>query len=135
VLIQTELPQHPLYGALARQDYRAFAEGALAERRAAGFPPFVFQALLRAEAPSLSTALEYLDSAARAAHALDRRITAYDPVPAALPRRAGHERAQLLVQAEAREPLREFLAAWREQLARGGATRARWSLDVDPLEF
>jgi len=135
VLIQTELPQHPLYGALARQDYRAFAEAALAERREAGFPPFVYQALLRAEAPRLSSALEFLEQAAREARALDARVTAYDPVPAALPRRAGHERAQLLVQAEAREPLREFLAAWRERLARGGMTRARWSLDVDPLEF
>jgi primosomal protein N' (replication factor Y) len=135
VLIQTELPQHPLYAALVRQDFRAFADAALDERRQAGFPPFIYQALLRAEAPRLATALEFLAVAARAARALGPDITTYDPVPAAMPRRAGHERAQLLVQSAARERLREFLGAWREELAASAVTRARWTLDVDPLEF
>ncbi len=135
VLIQTEFPQHPLYAALGRHDYRAFADGALAERREAGFPPLVHQALLRAEAPRLATALEFLAAAARSGKALGARVTIYDPVPAALPRRAGHERAQLLVQSGSRTELRRFLAAWREALGQSRATRARWALDVDPLEF
>jgi primosomal protein N' (replication factor Y) (superfamily II helicase) len=135
VLIQTELPQHPLYAALVRQDFRAFADAALAERRQAGFPPFVYQVLLRAEAPRIATALEFLTAAARAGRALDADVTTYDPVPAAMPRRAGHERAQLLVQAAMRERLREFLRAWREALADSAVTPARWTLDVDPLEF
>ena len=50
VLIQTEYPDHPLYRALVRHDYAAFAAAQLAEREQAGFPPYVFQALLRAEA-------------------------------------------------------------------------------------
>ena len=135
VLIQTEFPQHPLYAALRRQDYRAFADGALAERRQAGFPPAVHQALLRAEAPRLATALEFLAAAARRGKALGARVTIYDPVPAALPRRAGRERAQLLVQSASRTELRRFLAAWRDALGQSRATRARWALDVDPLEF
>jgi len=135
VLIQTEFPHHPLYAALRSQDYRAFAEDALAERRQAGFPPFVHQALLRAEAPRLATALEFLGEAARRARALDEHVTAYDPVPAALPRRAGRERAQLLVQAASRQRLRDFLGAWHDALAHSLTTRARWSIDVDPLEF
>jgi primosomal protein N' (replication factor Y) len=135
VLIQTDFPHHPLYAALQRQDYRDFAEGALAERRQAGFPPFVHQALLRAEAPRLATALEFLDAAARKGRALDAQVTTYDPVPAAMQRRAGHERAQLLVQSESRQRLRDFLGAWRAVLAQARATPVRWSLDVDPLEF
>jgi primosomal protein N' (replication factor Y) len=135
VLIQTEFPQHPLYAALRAQDYRAFADDALAERRQTGFPPFVHQALLRAEAPRLATALEFLGAAARRGSALDRQITAYDPVPAALPRRAGRERAQLLVQSASRSRLRNFLDAWHNALASSAPTRARWSIDVDPLEF
>ena len=135
VLIQTDLPHHPLYAALARQDYRAFAEATLSERRDTGFPPFVYQALLRAEAPRLATALEFHAAAARAGRALDARVTTYDPVPAAMPRRAGHERAQLLVQSAERERLREFLAAWHDTLAKSRVTPARWTLDVDPLEF
>ena len=135
VLIQTEFPHHPLYAALRSQDYRAFADDALAERRQVGFPPFVHQALLRAEAPRLATALEFLAEAARRGRALDEHVTAYDPVPAALPRRAGRERAQLLVQAASRQRLRDFLGAWRNALAHTVTTRARWSIDVDPLEF
>lgn len=135
VLIQTEFPHHPLYAALVRQDYRAFAESALAERRQAGFPPFVHQALLRAEAPRLAAALAFLDQAARCARALDAGIALYDPVPAAMPRRAGRERAQLLVQCASRPRLRDFLGAWHEALAAIRAPRARWSLDVDPIDF
>jgi primosomal protein N' (replication factor Y) len=135
VLIQTDFPQHPLYAALRRQDYRAFADGTLAERRQAGFPPAVHQALLRAEAPLLATALEFLAAAARRGQALGARVTIYDPVPAALARRAGRERAQLLVQSGSRAELRRFLAAWRDALGQSRATRARWALDVDPLEF
>lgn len=135
VLIQTEFPHHPLYAALRVQDYRAFADGALSERRQAGFPPFVYQALLRAEAPRLDVALEFLSEAARNARTLDAAVILYDPVPAALPRRAGRERAQLLVQSESRTRLQQFLRAWREGLVLARSTRARWSLDVDPLEF
>jgi primosomal protein N' (replication factor Y) len=135
VLIQTEFPRHPLYAALARQDYRAFADDALAERRQAGFPPFVHQALLRAEAPRLATGLEFLTDAARQGRSLDDRVSIFDPVPAAMPRRAGRERAQLLVQSESRARLQQFLRSWREQLAAARSARARWSLDVDPFEF
>ena len=135
VLIQTEFPQHPLYAALRLQDYRAFADGTLAERRQAGFPPAVHQALLRAEAPRLATALEFLAAAARRGKTLGARVTIYDPVPAALQRRAGRERAQLLVQSGSRAELRRFLAVWREALGQSSTTRARWALDVDPLEF
>ena len=135
VLIQTEFPQHPLYAALQRQDYAAFARDLLAERRQAGFPPFVCQALLRAEAPRLETALAYLARAARIAKTLAQGVTIYDPVPAGMVRLAGRERAQLLVQAESRVRLQSFLAAWHARLAAEPSTRARWSLDVDPLEF
>jgi primosomal protein N' (replication factor Y) len=135
VLIQTDFPGHPLYEALKRHDYRAFADGLLAERRQAGFPPFVHQALLRAEAPRLATALEFLADASRLGRGLDIPVTMYDPVPATLPRRAGRERAQLLVQSESRPRLQRFLKAWRAELSTRRSARARWSLDVDPLEF
>jgi primosomal protein N' (replication factor Y) len=135
VLIQTEFPDHPLYQALKRHDYRAFADNLLAERRQAGFPPMVHQALLRAEAPQLATALDFLAVAQRQARLISPAVTIYDPVPAVLPRRAGRERAQLLVQSESRPRLQRFLHAWYQQLSTPRSTRARWSLDVDPLEF
>jgi primosomal protein N' (replication factor Y) (superfamily II helicase) len=135
VLIQTDFPHHPLYVALSRQEYRAFADSALAERRQAGFPPFVYQALLRAEAPQLATALAFLEEAAHQARAIGAPVTLYDPVPAAMPRRAGQERAQLLVQSASRPQLRDFLGTWHGVLSATRTARARWSIDVDPFEF
>jgi primosomal protein N' (replication factor Y) len=136
VLIQTEFPDHPLYDALKRQDYQAFADNLLAERQQAGFPPFTYQALLRAEAPRLQTALQFLRGATVAARDIRDSVTLYDPVPAAMPRRAGRERAQLLVQCESRARLQQFLDAWCRLLGEGrSSSAARWIIDVDPLEF
>jgi primosomal protein N' (replication factor Y) len=135
VLIQTEFPGHPLYQALHDHDHAAFAETLLAERRQAGFPPYVFQALLRAEAPRADAAIEFLAQAARTGAGFAEAVTIYDPVPATLARLAGTDRAQLLVQADSRAALQRFLARWVDALREEGARRVRWSLDVDPQEF
>lgn len=135
VLIQTEFPHHPLYAALRNQDYPAFAQALIAERRQAGFPPLAYQALLRAEAHNLSAALDALEQAVLLGKALSHQVTVYDPVPAGMVRLAGKERAHLLVQANSRFRLHDFLAAWRTKLAEELPNRVRWSLDVDPLEF
>jgi len=135
VLVQTEFPDHPLYQALKGHDYRAFADTLLEERRQAGFPPFVHQALLRAEAPRLAAALDFLGAAATKARAIAAPVTLYDPVPATMPRRAGRERAQLLVQCESRGQLQQFLGEWDRMLSESRPAPARWAIDVDPLEF
>ena len=135
VLIQTDFPTHPLYAALRDQDSARFADELLKERRSAGFPPFQYQALLRAEAPKLATAIDWLTRAAVLARDIDEAISVYDPVPAGMMRLAGRERAQLLVQSSSRHRLQRFLAAWRVALSENKASAARWSIDVDPLEL
>lgn len=135
VLVQTRFPGHPLYAALRAQDFEGFAREQLDERRQAGFPPYVHQALLRAEAGELKPALDFLERAAQSARGLDEAVTVYDPVPAGMQRRAGRERAQLLVQSGSRARLRRFLNAWYPLFADAPSTAARWSLDVDPLDF
>lgn len=135
VLIQTEFPDHPIYAALQAQDPRVYAEQLLAERRQAGFPPFVHQALLRAEAPEVDTALAFLEGAKRAGQDLGGNVELFDPVPAAMVRLAGRERAQLLVQSSSRASLHKFLNAWRDALATHKSNAARWALDVDPLDL
>ena len=134
VLIQTEFPDHPLYVALRMQDLHGFAHSLLAERGTSGFPPFVYQALLRAEAPQVGAALEFLQDAKRSAGDIADNVTLYDAVPAAMVRLAGRERAQLLVQSSSRPALQTFLRQWSARLARRSAA-ARWTLEVDPLEL
>lgn len=133
VLIQTGFPGHPLFQSLMRHDYPEFAQSLLAERRQAGFPPFCHEALLRAEAGQMETALAFLNQAQKIAPA-HFAVTLFDPVPAQMTRLAGKERAHLLVQAESRAALQAFLTQWNDALA-GLDGRVRWALDVDPLEF
>ena len=135
VLVQTEFPEHPLYAALRAQDLAHFAQVLLAERQQARLPPFVHQALLRAEAPRLATALEFLENAKENGAELGTQIELYDPVPATMVRLAGRERAQLLVQSASRAELHAFLRQWRERLAAEKSNSARWALDVDPIEL
>jgi primosomal protein N' (replication factor Y) len=135
VLIQTAFPDHPLYRALREHDFDGFAESQLAERRMAGFPPFVFQALLRAEGKQENEVFAFLNQARAAAVGLQHKVEILGVVPAALPRRANHVRAQLLVQADTRKALQQFLRAWQPLLDALTVQKLRWSLDVDPLDF
>lgn len=137
VLIQTEYPDHPLYRALVDHDYPGFAVNQLAEREGAGFPPFAFQCLVRAEAKTMDQSLAFLAEARVAAEALaGPEIALYDPVPMRMHRLMSLERAQLLVESPHRPALQAFLAAWSERLRDLKAPRdLRWHLDVDPLEF
>jgi len=70
----------------------------------------------------------------REAHAIGADVEVFDPVAPPLERKAGFERAQLLVRARSRAALQPFLAAWRARLGERRARGVRWSLDVDPQE-
>jgi primosomal protein N' (replication factor Y) len=135
VLIQTAFPDHPLFRALREHDYDAWAKILLKERQSAGFPPFVYQAMLRAEGKQEATVYAFLQQAREAATALAQPVEIYGVVPAAMPRRASHSRAQLLVQSDSRKLLQQFLRAWKPLLDVLPAQKLRWSLDIDPLEF
>jgi primosomal protein N' (replication factor Y) len=135
VLIQTEFPDHPLYVALRNQDMHRFAHQLLAERGMSGFPPYVHQALLRAEASQLATALEFLEHAKRTGEQIDGEVELFDAVPAAMVRLAGRERAQLLVQSHSRPSLHAFLREWSVRLSARKPSAARWALEVDPSEL
>jgi len=137
VLIQTEYPDHPLYRALLCHDYPGYAETLLSERKQGGFPPYTFQAMLRAEAPQMTDALEFLKTASHLLPPGDTpEVMLYDPVPMRLARVKNLERAQLLVESPARPQLQAFLARWRKALETiKPPARLRWHLEVDPLEF
>lgn len=135
VLIQTRYPSHPLYLALARHDYEGYARVLLEERRQAGFPPFIFEAALRAEAEQLEVAMKFLRDAAALAPADRQGVTLFDPAPMSMERVAGKSRAQLLAQSESRARLQPFLAEWSATLYAGRSSGVRWHFDVDPTEF
>lgn len=142
--VQTFHPKHPLFEALKRHDYPAFAAEQLKEREQAAMPPFSFQALVRAEARTQEVAQGFLTAASAAASTLPDaehllvHITLYPAVPMSMQRVANVERAQMLVESPSRAALQRFLTAWQAVLH---ATRQqpegkglmRWAVDVDPL--
>ena len=139
--IQTWHPRHPLYAALQKHDYAAFAAAQLREREGAGLPPFSSLALLRAEAKSAQAAADFLHAATLAAAELPdaAAVMIYPPVPPPVARVAGVERMQMLVESRSRVALQRLLAQWLPALhalrQKDKAHRAvlRWAVDVDPL--
>jgi primosomal protein N' (replication factor Y) len=139
--VQTWHPQHPLYAALRRHDFEAFATAQLDERRAAALPPFSHLALLRAEARIAEAARGFLQLAVDSAQpeAAAAGITLYHPVPTPIARVADVERMQLLVESSSRQAMQHFLAQWLPRLhdvrqtLSGEARILRWAVDVDPL--
>lgn len=101
----------------------------------AGLPPFMYQALLSAESKVEGEAMDFLQRARCFALELKRQVEVYGAIPAAMPKRANHYRAQVLVQGESRKRLQEFLREWKPQLDLMVTKRIRWSLEVDPIEF
>lgn len=138
VLLQTRYPQHPLYEALTRHDYAGFAATLLAERQQARLPPFVYQALLRAEARTLEAAQAFLMQGCALFKGLlgAEYVTCYDPVPLVVVKVMHVHRAQLLFESASRTALQSALRAWQPYLRTLKVKGVvRWSVEVDPLDI
>ena len=135
VLIQTAFPRHPFWARLIESGYPGIAADALAEREAAGWPPYSRVALVRSAAHDRRDAHAFLDAAATLAAGAEG-VRVLGPVDAVMARRAGRYRAQLLLVADERRPLHRLLARLRPALENEPlARKVRWSIDVDPIEL
>jgi primosomal protein N' (replication factor Y) len=136
VLIQSAFPENPLLVSLVQEGYTAFARKALKEREEAGWPPFARLALLRADAPKQEAVFSFLDRARSLTEDLGPGVRVLGPAAAAMERRAGRYRGQLLVESAHRASLQRMLSTWLQRLSKlktpGGL---RWSMDVDPVEL
>ncbi|MFZ6692370.1 primosomal protein N' [Undibacterium sp. SXout20W] len=132
VLVQTRYPDHPLYHALMAHNYEAFAKDLLQERQQAQLPPFMYQALLRAEAKELQQAIDFLREAAACQTHVG--ITMNDPIPMTMTRIANVDRAQLLVESASRPALQAFVKEWIGTL-RTMKSKVKWSVEIDPVDI
>jgi len=137
VMIQTAYPEHPLLQDLITGGYQAFADAALDQRMAAGWPPFSHLALIRAEAHQAGQAMAFLQTCRDWGASLAAPATRLlGPAPAPMERRSGRYRAQLLLQATSRPPLHQLLGKLLVKIDESRTPRSvRWSLDVDPAEL
>jgi len=136
VLIQTQFPEHGLFNALRSQDYVSYANAMLQEREQVQFPPYVFMALLRAEANDFQLVQQFLNHAFKLARGFNPDVTVYDPIRPQMERLKGMERGHILMQTGNRTALQKLLRNLVAEL-RGQtiAAKVRWTIDVDPLEF
>ncbi len=135
VWLQTHHPDNALLHTLVNGGYHAFADAELAQREAAGFPPFAHLALIRAEARQVEHANAFLATVKQAVPDASP-VECYGPMPAPMPRRAGFQRTQLLLSATQRRALHGLLDTLMPQVyPLPQARRVRWSLDVDPMDL
>ena len=132
VLIQTHLPEHPVMQAIAAGDMERFYAEELAERRAAGLPPFGRLAALVVAGRDPGATRAFAAALARSAPDLPGlRVLGPAPAPIALLR--GRHRQRLLVIAAPEIDLPAVLAPWLK--GRKVPASLRLQIDVDPYSF
>lgn len=135
VLIQTQLPEHPVFAAVKAQDYAVFAENELNERQMFSMPPFGFQTAIRADAPRVADAMEFLNAAKETlAPLLPASVSQFGAAPMLMVRLAERERAQIFLESTSRQDLHRAVSLWVRVLQQNRDGKIRWSVDVDVQE-
>ncbi len=144
IYIETQFPEAAVFQFLLRHDVDGFLSFTANERKEAGLPPFAYQALIHAESKSLDKAIQFLRNLKvylKAQGQICTGLRVYDPVPKAIMRVAGSERAQLLVESDDRKNLQELLELMDRYLrdsSQGRISkegRIRWLIERDPISI
>lgn len=131
-LIQTYAPQESVMQALAAQDRDAFFAAEIAEREAAGMPPYGRLAAVIVSAPDemlANDAAKLMGEKAPNVEGLDL----WGPAPAPLSVIRGMHRRRFLIRANRGVDVSAFLAAWASRVKLHSAVRVQ--IDVDPYSF
>ena len=136
VLIQTQLPEHPIFHAILAQDFPKFAQQELAQREIFNLPPFGFQAAIRADAAQLRDAENMLNTIRdTVAPLLPENVWQLGALPMQMMRLASRERAQIFLESTDRMALHRALGLWQQMLVQNKDNRIRWHIDVDYQEM
>jgi len=144
IYIETQFPEAAVFQFLLRHDVDGFLSFTANERKEAGLPPFAYQALIHAESKNLDKAIGFLGRLKgylKVQGHLFKGLRVYDPVPKAIMRVAGSERAQLLVESDDRKNLQEILEVVDRYLrdnSQGRISkegRIRWLIERDPISI
>lgn len=137
-LLQTGYTDHQMMQSLVSQNYRDIAATILQGRKMIGFPPYARVVMFRADAMTLSEAMEKLAEIKQglqtSAHL--KQLNCIGPIPALMTRRIGRYRAQLCLfsqdTAKLRAALRETMPTL--QLVKNTST-VKWVIDVDAFDL
>ena len=142
IYIETEYPEVATFQYLLNHDVDGFLEHIALERREARLPPYAYQGLVHAEGKNIQKAIDFLSELKKRLagnKSVQKNIKIYDPVPKAMLRVAGSERAQLLIESEDRKALQEVLEEIDRDLGSNSQGRIskgmkiRWLIERDPI--
>jgi primosomal protein N' (replication factor Y) len=142
IYIETQYPEAAVYQYLLRHDVDGFLSHTAREREEAQLPPYSYQGLIHAEGKPLDKAIQFLSSLKgrlKNKGLLGKELRIYDPVPKAVMRVAGAERAQIVIESESRKLLQEVLEIIDQDLRNESqgriskTSRIRWLIERDPI--
>ncbi len=131
-LIQTWAPEHPVMQALAAGDRDGFTAVEMAEREAAGLPPFSRLAAVILSGPNPAQVESFAKAFAAAAPDA-AGVDVFGPADPPFGMVRGRRRKRFLVRADRSVDLQGFLEAWRARARPPSAIRL--AIDVDPYSF
>jgi primosomal protein N' (replication factor Y) len=132
-LLQTHAPEHPVMRAIVAGDRDGFYAHELAERQAAGMPPYGRLAALIVSADTRAVAHDHARAFAATAPD-DPAMTVFGPVEAPIAIIRGRHRFRLLVRAPRGADVQGFIRRWLERAPRETGGR-RVQIDIDPQSF
>jgi len=137
VMIQTYVPDNPLLVTLLRDGYSVFAEQLLVERKATGFPPFGYMALLRAQSKNPDEVKQFLKNLKEKIFKKpqDDELLLLGPAPSPLEKKAGFYRMQLLMMSDNRTALFNAMQDLRKSKKLQEMNAYRLTMDIDPIDL
>lgn len=131
-MLQTYLPDAPVFRALQNGDRDAFLEAEARGRADLGFPPYgrLAAVILRASDEKL---LRACGEAHRAALPPASGVRVFGPAPAPVYRIRGEARLRFLVKTRRDVHIQAFISAWLSAVRLPGAVRR--TIDIDPYSF
>lgn len=136
VIIQTAMPEHPIFAAILQQDYSGYAQILLASRASAQLPPFQFMAVIRAEDKSEEKARHFCETI-KSALDVQALVSVHilGPAPALMKRKNQFFRYQLLFMSQERKALHRNLSLAVQYAEHYAGQVARWHIEVDPASI
>jgi primosomal protein N' (replication factor Y) (superfamily II helicase) len=131
-LVQTHVPEHPVMQALVSGDRDRFVTAELADRRAAGMPPYGRLASLIISGPDPAAVDNVCRALARRAPQQDG-VTVLGPSIAPLALLRGRHRRRFLLKTARDIAVQPLLRSWLERIGLPGSVRLQ--IDVDPYSF
>ncbi len=131
-LVQTHMPEHPVMQALVSGDRDRFVAAELADRAAAGMPPYGRLASLIISGPDAAAVDNVCAAIARSAPQQEG-VSVLGPSTAPLALLRGRHRRRFLLKTSRDIAVQPLLRVWLERIGLPGSVRLQ--VDVDPYSF